>query len=97
MEKGDIPNFRQSRLPGRKIAPSGNWECPLFSRRSEVDPRAKLDKEPPAGSIRNVLIQNVIAHGNGSSVINGHPDSWLDGITFSNIKLFLTSDPTAPL
>jgi hypothetical protein len=41
-----------------------------------------------------VLIKNVIAHGKGSSVINGHPDSWLDGITFENIKLFLSTDTT---
>jgi hypothetical protein len=67
-----------------------------IKRRSEVHPQVKFDKEPPAGSIRNVLIQNVIAHGKGSSVINGHPDSWLDGITFENIKLFLSSDPSAP-
>ena len=51
--------------------------------------------EPPAGSIRNVLIRNVIARGKGSSVINGHPDSWLEGITLENVKLFLSSDPAA--
>jgi hypothetical protein len=66
-----------------------------IKRRSEVHPEAKQDNEPPAGSIRNVLIRNVIAHGQGSSVINGHPDSWLDGITLENIKLFLSSEPAA--
>jgi hypothetical protein len=53
--------------------------------------------EPPAGSIRNVKLQNIIARGKGSSLINGHPMSWLDGITLENIKLFLADDPTAPI
>jgi hypothetical protein len=65
-------------------------------RRSEVDgtPRAK---EPPAGSIRNVMIRNVVARGMGSSLINGHPDSWLDGVSLDNIKLFVSNDPKSPL
>ncbi len=52
--------------------------------------------EPAAGKIRNVIIQNVIAHGTGASVINGHPDSWLEGIRLDNVKLFVSSDPKAP-
>lgn len=67
-----------------------------IKRRSEVHKNVKFDYVPPAGSIRNVLIQNVVAHGKGSSVINGHPDSWLDGVTFENVKLFLSSDSIAP-
>jgi len=65
-------------------------------RRSEVDgtPRAK---EPPAGSIRNVMIRNVVARGMGSSLINGHPDSWLDGVSLDNIKLIVSNDPASPL
>ena len=67
-----------------------------IKRRSEVDgtPRAH---EPPAGSIRNVLIQNVVAHGQGTSMIHGHPDSWLDGVTLDNVKLFVSNDPASPL
>lgn len=67
-----------------------------IKRRSEVDSQAR-EKEPPAGSIRNVLIRNVIAHGKGSCMINGHPDSWLDGISLENVKFFLSDDPTSPL
>jgi polygalacturonase len=66
-----------------------------IKRRSEVHKHVKFENEPPAGTIRNVLIQNVVAHGMGSSVINGHPNSWLDGITFDNVKLYLSSDSTA--
>ena len=67
-----------------------------IKRRSEVHPQLKWENEPPAGSIRNVIIKDVVAHGKGSSVINGHPDSWLEGITFENIKLFLSADTTSP-
>jgi hypothetical protein len=66
-----------------------------IKRRSEVHKHVKFENEPPAGTIRNVLIQNVVAHGKGMSVINGHPTSWLDGITFDNVKLFIASDDTA--
>ena len=65
-------------------------------RRSEVDGVARAH-EPAAGSIRNVLIQNVVAHGRGTSMIHGHPDSWLDGVTFDNVKLFVANDPESPL
>jgi hypothetical protein len=66
-----------------------------IKRRSEVD-GTKREKEPPAGIIRNVSIRNVIAHGAGASVINGHPDSWLDGVHLDGVKLFVAHDPNAP-
>lgn len=66
-----------------------------IKRRSEVD-GLQRDNEPPAGAIRHVLIRNVIARGKGSSLINGHPDSWLEGVSLENIKLFLSADPAAP-
>ena len=65
-------------------------------QRSEKHPELEWKDEPPAGSISNVLIQNVIARGQGPSVIKGHPDSWLDGITMKDIKLIISSDPEAP-
>ena len=68
-----------------------------IKRRSEVHPQVDWQNEPPAGSIRNVKLQNIIARGTGSSLINGHPMSWLDGITLENIKLFLAADPAAPI
>jgi polygalacturonase len=66
-----------------------------IKRRSEVD-GAKRENEPKAGIIRNVSIRNVIAHGAGTSAINGHPDSWLDGIHLENIHLFVSHDLKAP-
>jgi hypothetical protein len=67
-----------------------------IKRRSEVDGTAHA-KEPPAGSIRNVMIRNVVARGQGTSMIHGHPDSWLDGVSLDNIKLFVSNDPDSPL
>ncbi len=66
-----------------------------IKRRSEVD-GTKRDHAPPAGKIRNVSISNVIAHGAGTSAINGHPDSWLENIHLNNVQLFVSHDPAAP-
>ncbi len=65
-------------------------------KRREVHKNWKKEDDRPAGSIRNVLIQNVIARGKGSSICNGHPDNWLDGVTMDNVKLSIAHDPAAP-
>jgi hypothetical protein len=65
-------------------------------KRSEVHKTWKKEDDRPAGHIRNVKISNVIARGMGSSICNGHPDAWLDGITFDNVKLIVAHDPAAP-
>jgi hypothetical protein len=67
-----------------------------IKKRSEVHKSFKKEDDRPAGAIRNVLIQNVTAHGMGSSTCNGHPENWLDGITLANVKLFISHDPEAP-
>lgn len=66
-----------------------------IKRRSEIDGQPKSN-EPKAGTIRNVTIANVIAHGQGASMIQGHPDSWLEGIRFSNVRLFVSHGADAP-
>jgi hypothetical protein len=58
-----------------------------------ITPRAN---EPAAGIIRNVTIENVIAHGQGTSMMQGHPDSWLRGIRLSNVRLFVSHGADAP-
>ena len=50
----------------------------------------------PGGSIRNVIIRNVIAHGQGTCLITGHPKSWLENISLENVKLFISTDPSSP-
>jgi polygalacturonase len=66
-----------------------------IKRRSEVD-GTKRDNEPAAGIIRNVTISNVIAHGQGTSALQGHPDSWLQGIRLNHVRLFVSHGPDAP-
>jgi polygalacturonase len=41
------------------------------------------------GVIKDILIQNVMAHVRGTSTITGHPDRPLQNITFSNVQLFM--------
>jgi len=64
-------------------------------KRSEVHANWPPEKDRPAGAVRDVKIQNVIARGHGSSVCSGHPDSWLDGVSFENVKLTVAHDPGA--
>ncbi len=67
-----------------------------IKRRSEVDGQ-KVANEPPAGRIRNVILRDIIARGQGTSSINGHPESWLENITIDNLRLTLTHDPSNAL
>lgn len=56
-----------------------------------------VSKDDPApGSIQNIMIRNIIVHAKGRAHIDGHPNSWIDGLTMENIKLFIGTDPTAP-
>ncbi|HEV2350878.1 MAG TPA: glycosyl hydrolase family 28 protein [Terriglobia bacterium] len=75
----------------------GNGDPIYFTiqRRSESLGKLLKPDEPPAGSIRNVIIRNVIAHGEGSCLISGHRDSWLDHVNIENIKFYLSTDPAA--
>jgi hypothetical protein len=67
-----------------------------IKRRSEVHRSVKPGTDAPPGIIRRVAISNVIARGKGTSICNGHPDSWLEDITIDNFKLYLSADPQAP-
>jgi hypothetical protein len=75
----------------------GNGDPIYFTiqRRSESQGKPPAPDEPPAGSIRNVIIRNVIAHGQGSCLISGHRDNWLENISLENVRLFLSTDPAA--
>jgi hypothetical protein len=67
-----------------------------IKRESEWNKQPRKPNEPGPGSIHNVIIHDVIIHSQGSSTIYGHPESWLSGLTFENIKFFISSDPAAP-
>jgi hypothetical protein len=76
----------------------GNGDPIYFTvqRRSESLGLPLKPDEPAAGAIRHVILRNIIAHGQGSCLILGHPDSWLDDINLENIKLYQATDPAAP-
>jgi hypothetical protein len=67
-----------------------------LKRRSEWAGAPVKHGGPIPGSIQNVMIRDLIIHAKGRCHINGHPDSWIDGLTLENIKLFLATDPDAP-
>jgi hypothetical protein len=75
----------------------GNGDPIYFTvqRRSESLGLPLKPDEPPAGAIRHVIVRNIIAHGQGSCLILGHPNSWLDDVSLENIKLFQNTDPQA--
>jgi hypothetical protein len=67
-----------------------------ITRLSEFNQEPAKPGELPPGSIRNVTIRNVRAHAKGSSLIHGHPESWLDQIRLENVRLTMATDPAAP-
>jgi hypothetical protein len=75
----------------------GNGDPLYFTvqRRSESLGLPLKPDEPPAGAIRHVILRNIIAHGQGSCLILGHPKSWLEDVSLENLKLYLATDPSA--
>ncbi|HEV2392966.1 MAG TPA: glycosyl hydrolase family 28 protein [Verrucomicrobiae bacterium] len=69
--------------------------CRSF-RLSELDPSLPKSKDPPPAPILQLTLRNIVAHAKGSSLFYGHSERWLDGITLENVKLFVSTDPTAP-
>jgi glycosyl hydrolase family 28 len=65
-------------------------------RRNEIDPKLSSESQPAAGSIRNVLIRNVVARGFGTCTIQGHPTRPLENVTIDGLALHLSHDPAAP-
>jgi len=43
-----------------------------------------------------VTISNVIAHGQGTSMMQGHPESWLQEIRLNQVRLFVSHGAEAP-
>ena len=68
----------------------------------EIHRPSEWNKEPPKpgepgpGLIKDVIFRDMIVHCQGTSKIEGHPERWLEGITFDNIKFFMSSDSTRP-
>ena len=66
-----------------------------IKKRSEVHRNWKKEDDRPAGKIRRVLLQNILARGQGSSQLMGHPESWLEEVTIENLRLAISHDPAA--
>ena len=64
-------------------------------QRSEIHPEIRTPDEPAVGSVRNVLLKNIIARGKAPSTIQGHENSPLEGVTLQDVKLILSTDPNA--
>jgi len=64
-----------------------------IKKRSEVHRTWKKEDDRPAGKIRRVLIKNIMARGQGSSQITGHPESWLEDVTIENLRLAISHNP----
>lgn len=65
-------------------------------KRSEVHRNWKKEDDRPAGKIRRILISNVLARGQGSSQITGHPESPLEEVTIEKLRLAISHNPEAP-
>lgn len=65
-------------------------------RRSEVDGRV-YPNEPPAGRIRRVILRDIIAHGQGPSVLQGHKAVPIEDLTLDNVRLTLAPDNAHPV
>ena len=52
----------------------------------------KRNKNSPLGRIRNVLVQNIVAHTRGSSFISGHEERSIENISFTNVKIFMNPE-----
>jgi Glycosyl hydrolases family 28 len=63
-------------------------------RTSEWNDEPPKPGEPGPGLIKDVIFHDIIVHCQGTSKIEGHPERWLEGITFDNIKFFISSDPS---
>jgi hypothetical protein len=68
----------------------------MIKRRNEWtgDPVKKEGYFP--GSIHDIAIRNMVVRAKGRAHVDGHPASWIDGLNLDNIKIYLSSDPSAP-
>jgi polygalacturonase len=66
-------------------------ECPLFVRLgNRARKYAANAPEPPVGVMRNIVIDNVVAHhtGNYCSSITGIPGHYVENLSLSNVQLY---------
>lgn len=67
-----------------------------IGRLSEFNHEPARPNEKSPGAISNIVFSGIQASAKGTSLIRGHPESWLNGVRIENLKLALATDPTAP-
>lgn len=63
---------------------------------SEWNDEPKKPGEPGPGSMHNIIIHDVVVHCQGESRIYGHADRYLEGVSFANIKFYISNDTNSP-
>jgi hypothetical protein len=63
-----------------------------INRPSEWNNEPRKASEPGPGMIKDVIFHDIIVHCQGTSRIEGHPERWLEGVTFENIKFFISTN-----
>ena len=83
-------------MPSLRLVLVGRRESIYFMIETRGEQSGHPEANDRAGSIRHVIIRNVIAHGQGTCLITGHPTSWLDDVSLENVKLFISTNPNSP-
>src|SRR5690606_958847 len=52
----------------------------------------KREESSRLGKIRDIIVDNIIAHPMGTSTITGHPDQPLENIRISNVQMYMTPE-----
>jgi len=52
----------------------------------------KRHKNSPLGRIHNVLVQNIVAHTRGTSIIAGHEEQPIENISITNVKIIMNTE-----
>jgi hypothetical protein len=71
------------------------FRCGNF-RLSELNSTSPKTNDVSPGLICQLTFSNIVAHAKGPSFFYGNPDCWLQAIDFEHVRLFISSDPTAP-
>ena len=66
----------------------------LFIVEESIYSRLETKYKKPLGTMKNILIANVIIHSKGSGIFYGHPDSYLENITLDNVRMEISTDTT---
>ncbi len=62
-------------------------------QRSEIDANIDKSKESPPGIMRNIILKNVFARGQGSCLIHGHVDLPIENVTLEDVRIELENNP----